>query len=155
MNTLLRALLIGLVASTLIVACSQKTEEAKVNPANTIEAANAKWNKALNSGNVKELAALYTENATLSPGYGKTLVGRSEIEHLFKGFVDGGVHNHTLEIIEVGGTGKMIYQVAKWKAQGAEANGKTPSFGGIATSVLQQGSDGNWHTRTHIWNVNQ
>ena len=155
MNTLLRALLIGLVASTLIVACSQKTEEAKVNPANTIEAANAKWNKALNSGNVKELAALYTENAILSPGNGKTIVGRAEIKNLFKGFVDGGVHNHTLEIIEVGGAGKMIYQVAKWKAQGAEANGKTPSFGGITTSVLQQGSDGNWHTRTHIWNVNQ
>ena len=155
MNTLLRALLIGLVASTLIVACSQKTEEAKVNPANTIEAANAKWNKALNSGNVKELAALYTENATLSPGNGKTIVGRAEIENLFKGFVDGGVLNHTLEIIEVGGTGKMIYQVAKWKAQGAEANGKTPSFGGITTSVLEQGSDGNWLTRTHIWNVNQ
>ncbi len=155
MNTLLRALLISLVASTLIFACSQKTEEAKVNPANTIEAANAKWNKALNSGNVKELAALYTENATLSPGNGKTIVGRAEIENLFKGFVDGGVHNHTLEIIEVGGTGKMIYQVAKWKAQGAEANGKTPSFGGITTSVLEQGSDGNWLTRTHIWNVNQ
>ena len=32
MNTLLRALLVGLVASTLIVACSQKTEEIKVNP---------------------------------------------------------------------------------------------------------------------------
>ncbi len=155
MNTLLRALLVGLVASTLIVACSQKTEEAKVNPANTIEAANAKWNKALNSGNVKELAALYTENAILSPGNGKTIVGRAEIKNLFKGFVDGGVHNHTLEIIEVGGTGKMIYQVAKWKAQGAEANGKTPSFGGITTSVLEQGSDGNWLTRTHIWNVNQ
>ena len=59
MNTLLRALLIGLVASTLIVACSQKTEEAKVNPANTIEAANAKWNKALNSGNVKELSLIH------------------------------------------------------------------------------------------------
>lgn len=155
MNTLLRALLIGLVASTLIVACSQKTEEAKVNPAYTIEAANAKWNKALNSGNVKALAGLYTENATLSPGNGKTIVGRAEIENLFKGFVDGGVHNHTLEIIEVGGTGKMIYQVAKWKAQGAETNGKTPSFGGITTSVLEQGSDGKWLTRTHIWNVNQ
>jgi uncharacterized protein (TIGR02246 family) len=94
-----------------------------MNNRSIIEAANAKWNKALNSGNVKELAALYTENATLSPGNGKTLVGRSEIENLFKGFVDGGVHNHTLEIIEVGGTDKMIYQVARWNAQGAEANG--------------------------------
>jgi len=126
-----------------------------MNNRSIIEAANAKWNKALNSGNVKELAALYTEKATLSPGNGKTLVGRAEIENLFKGFVDGGVHNHTLEIIEVGGTDKMIYQVAKWKAQGAKANGETPSFGGITTSVLEQGSDGNWLTRAHVWNVNQ
>jgi uncharacterized protein (TIGR02246 family) len=120
-----------------------------------IEAANTEWNKALNSGNVKGLAALYTENATLSPGDGKTLVGRAEIENLFKGFVDGGVHNHALEVIEVGGADKMIYQVAKWSAQGAEANGKKPSFGGITTSILEQNLDGNWLARTHIWNVNQ
>jgi ketosteroid isomerase-like protein len=49
----------------------------------------------------------------------------------------------------------MIYQVARWNAQGAETNGETPSFGGITTSVLEQSSDGNWLTRTHIWNVNQ
>jgi len=120
-----------------------------------IEAANAEWNKALNSGNVKGLAALYTENATLSPGNGVTLVGRAEIENLFKSFVDGGVHNHTLEIIEVGGSDKMIYQVARWSAQGAEANGETPSFGGITTSVLEQSADGNWLARTHVWNANQ
>ena len=120
-----------------------------------IEAANAEWNKALNSGNVKSLAALYTENAILSPGNGVTLVGRAEIENLFKSFVDGGVHNHTLEIIEVGGSDKMIYQVARWSAQGAEANGETPSFGGITTSVLEQSADGNWLARTHVWNANQ
>jgi uncharacterized protein (TIGR02246 family) len=120
-----------------------------------IEAANSEWNKALNSGNVKGLAALYTENAILSPGNGKTLVGHAEIENLFEGFVDGGVHNHTLEIIEVNGSDKMIYQVARWSAQGAEVNGETSSFGGITTSVLEQSSDGNWLARSHVWNVNQ
>ena len=120
-----------------------------------IEAANAEWNKALNSGKVKDLAALYTENAILSPGNGNTLVGRSEIENLFKSFVDAGVHNHTLEIIEVGGSDKLIYQVARWSAQGAEANGETPSFGGVTTSVLELSTDGNWLASTHIWNVNQ
>ena len=126
-----------------------------MNNRSIIEAANAEWNKALNSGNVKELAALYTENATLSPGNGVTLVGRAEIEGLFKSFVDAGVHNHTLEIIEVGGTDKMIYQVARWNAEGAEANGETPSFGGITTSVLEQSADGNWLACTHVWNANQ
>ena len=120
-----------------------------------VEAANTEWNKALNSGNVNSLTALYAENATLSPGNGKTLVGRAEIGNLFKGFVDGGVHNHTLEIVEVGGSDKMIYQVARWGAQGAEVNGEKPSFGGITTSVLELDADGNWLARTHIWNANQ
>ena len=120
-----------------------------------IEAANAEWNKALNSGNVNDLAALYTENAILSPGNGVTLVGHAEIENLFKSFIDGGVHNHTLEIIEVGGSDKMIYQVARWSAQGAEANGETPSFGGITTGVFELTTEGNWLARTHVWNANQ
>jgi len=120
-----------------------------------IEAANAEWNKMFNSGNVKGLAALYAENAILSPGNGNALVGRAEIENLFKSFVDGGVHNHTLEIVEVGGTDKMIYQITRWGAEGAEANGETSSFGGITTSVLEQSADGNWLARTHVWNANQ
>ncbi len=120
-----------------------------------IEVANAEWNKRLNSGNVKDLSALYTENAVLSPGNGVTLVGRAEIENLFQSFVDGGVHNHTLEIIDVGGSDKMIYQLARWSAQGASVNGETPSFGGITTSVLEQSKDGNWLTRTHVWNAIQ
>jgi uncharacterized protein (TIGR02246 family) len=155
MNSLLRAVLIGIVATSLTVACSQQTEEPVSDTSATVEAANLEWNNALNSGDVKGLAALYTENATLSPGNGKTLVGRDEIENLFKGFVDGGVHNHALEVINVGGSGKMIYQVAKWSAQGAEANGETPTFGGITTSILEQNSDGKWLARSHVWNVTQ
>ena len=67
-----------------------------MNKRSIIEAANIEWNKALNSGNVKGLAALYTENAILSPGNGVTLVGPAEIEGLFKSFVDAGVHNLSL-----------------------------------------------------------
>ncbi len=120
-----------------------------------VESVNTLWNKELNSGNAKGLAALYADNAILSPGNGKTLVGRSEIENLFKSFVDAGVHQHTLEIIEVGGSGNLIYQVARWTARGAEAGGETPLFGGITTSVLEQNADGVWLARTHIWNANQ
>lgn len=126
-----------------------------MNNRSIIEAANAEWNKALNSGNIKVLVALYTEDAIISPGNGNTLVGRAEVENLFQSFVDVGVHNHTLEIIEVGGSDKMIYQVARWCAQGAETKGVTPTFGGITTSILEQSAEGKWLTRTHIWNVNQ
>jgi len=120
-----------------------------------IEEINTVWNNALNSRNFKALATLYTENAILSPGNGKTLVGRAEIENLFNGFVESGVHNHTLEIIEFGGSDKMIYQIARWSAQGAETNGETPTFGGITTSILEQSADGSWLTRSHVWNAVQ
>ncbi|MDI1307928.1 MAG: DUF4440 domain-containing protein [Methylotenera sp.] len=114
-----------------------------------IELANSKWNKALNSGNIKALASFYTENATVSPGNGTTLAGRGEIEALFNGFVENGVHNHTLEIVECGGSDKVIYQVSKWNANGADSS----SFGGITMSVLEQSSDGQWHTNSHVWNM--
>ncbi|HQN65434.1 MAG TPA: SgcJ/EcaC family oxidoreductase [Methylophilus sp.] len=117
--------------------------------------ANMAWNAALNSGDVKQLASLYAEDATLSPGDGKTLKGRSAIEGLFKGFVEAGVHDHTLETVEVGGTGNTIYQVAKWSAKGATANGVTPMFGGITMNVLEKDVSGKWQTRAHVWNAGQ
>ncbi|MDZ4213007.1 MAG: DUF4440 domain-containing protein [Methylotenera sp.] len=114
-----------------------------------IETANLAWNKALNSGSVKTLAALYTDNSIISAGNGIIHTGRDEIEKLFMGFVKNGVHNHTLEIIEVGGSDKVIYQVSKWNANAAESS----SFGGIAMSVLEQYSDGKWLINSHVWNV--
>ncbi len=118
-----------------------------------VESANSAFNQALNTGNAKALSNQYAENATLSPGDGKVLVGRAEIEKLFQSFVDNGVHNHTLEIVKVGGTGNVIYQTSKWSANGAEANGKVPAFGGVTTSVLVKGADGKWLTQSHVWNV--
>lgn len=119
----------------------------------TVESANTAFNQSLNTGNAKALANQYAENATLSAGDGKVLVGRAEIEKLFKSFVENGVHNHAIEIVNVGGTGNIIYQTSKWSANGAEANGKVPAFGGVTTSVLVKGADGKWLTQSHVWNV--
>jgi uncharacterized protein (TIGR02246 family) len=118
-----------------------------------IENGNAAWNLALNSGNVKSLAALYAEDATVSAGDGKTLVGRAAIEQLFSGFVENGVHNHGLEVVESGGGDKMIFQVTKWSANGAETDGKKSAFGGITMSVLQKNDDGKWLISAHVWNA--
>jgi uncharacterized protein (TIGR02246 family) len=146
-------LLTTLLSMTLVLGISSHVRADNTDSRAIVEKANATWNQALNSGNSAALAKLYLSNAILSPGNGQTLAGRDAIENLFKGFVDNGVHNHTLEIVEVGGNGKMIYQVAKWNANGAEADGKVPSFGGITTSVLEKGTDGKWYIRSHVWNV--
>lgn len=119
----------------------------------TVTELNAQWNDALNSGNAKALAALYAEDATLSPGDGKILVGRAAIEQLFQSFVDAGVHHHTLDIVQLNGDEHCITQVAKWSANGAEKDGKKPVFGGITMNVLCKDARGQWQTRAHVWNV--
>jgi ketosteroid isomerase-like protein len=119
------------------------------------ELKNSAFNKAFNSGDVNALVELYAVNAILSPGNGQVLVGRSELEKLFTSFIDGGVHDHTLEILETGSDENMIYQVAKWGAKGEIKDGELPAYGGITTNVLHKNADGTWLTHSHIWNVNQ
>ena len=119
----------------------------------TIQTLNSNWNQAFNRGDANALANLYAENAILSPGNGKVLNGRKEIEALFKSFFDAGLHNHTLEIVTVGGDDNTMYQVAKWRANGAEKDNVKPTYGGITTSVFIKDASGKWIARSHIWNA--
>jgi len=118
-----------------------------------VTAANAAWNDAFNSRDMEKLAGFYAENATLSPGNGQALVGREAVAGLFRSFIEAGVHSHTLETVEVGGDSNTIFQVAKWSAKGAAADGVTPEFGGITMNVLERNAEGNWITRAHVWNA--
>ena len=118
-----------------------------------ITALNTKWNKAFNSGDPKSVAALYNENAILSPGNGEVLEGRDAIEGLFRSFIENGVHNHTIEIIDVHHDGNTMYEVSKWSAYGAEKDGTKPVFGGIFVNVFRIGSNGEWKSHLHTWNT--
>lgn len=143
----------SLLALTLTIGMSDAAMAAEGKTRATVETANKTWNEAMNTGNAKALSELYAEDATLSAGDGKTIVGRAAIEKLFQGFVSSGFHNHTLEIISVGGSAKTVYQVAKWHGEGAEADAKVPSFGGISMNVMEKNAAGKWLIRSHVWNA--
>ena len=119
----------------------------------TIAALNSTWNQTFNRGDAAALANLYAADATLSPGNGQTLIGRAEIEKLFQSFIDGGVHQHSIDIVTASGNDQFMTQVAKWNAHGAAQDGNTPSFGGILMSTFQQDSDGQWRVSAHVWNM--
>jgi uncharacterized protein (TIGR02246 family) len=119
----------------------------------TVESLNNTWNKAFNNSDASSLASLYAENAVLSPGNGKVLTGRAEIQNLFKSFFEAGLKNHQLEIVTVDGDDQTLYQVAKWSASGAEKDGVTVTYSGITTSVFKKDGNGKWVARTHIWNA--
>jgi uncharacterized protein (TIGR02246 family) len=118
-----------------------------------ITALNTKWNKAFNSGDPKSVAALYNEDAILSPGNGEVLEGRDAIESLFRSFIENGVHDHTIEIIDVHHDGNTMYEVSKWSAYGAEKEGTKPVFGGIFVNVFQIDHNGEWKSHLHTWNT--
>ena len=116
---------------------------------------NDAWNEAFNSGDIDKLTSMYAENATLSPGNGEVLSSHKEIAALFNSFIEAGVNQHTLEVLEVDGNDTNLFQVARWRAKGAESNGETPKFGGITMSVLEKDASGQWKTRAHVWNAAQ
>jgi uncharacterized protein (TIGR02246 family) len=150
MNRLPIRLLTALVCA---FALSSPVLAADTNVRTVVTGLNSTWNDAFNRGDATAVAALYDEKATLSAGNGKTLVGRAEIEKLFKSFIDGGVHKHTIDIIEVYGNGDFAYEVATWRAMGREKDGKEPAFGGVLTNVFERGTDGKWRSMSHVWNT--
>lgn len=114
----------------------------------------AAWDEAFNAGDVAAIGAMYAEDARLSPGDGRVLEGRAAIEELFQGFIDYGVNNHAIEVVDASGDGDMLYLIGRWSANGPEQDGNVPSFGGVLSNVFHKDGDGNWHSQLHVWNNN-
>jgi ketosteroid isomerase-like protein len=117
------------------------------------EKLNQNWNTLFNSGDIKSLAQLYSEAAILSPGNGQILKGQTEVEALFQSFVDGGVHNHAIKVVDSYRDGNTLYQVSNWSASGQEADGVTPTFGGVVTLISKLNEQGEWKLQLHSWNA--
>jgi len=146
---------VKLIALAIIFSCFSFTGQvlgAEEATKSDVEALNTAWNDAFNSGDAAAVAALYHENAHLSPGNQKVLTGREEIQKLFQSFIDGGVHDHAIEIVDVHANGDIVYEISKWSAKGAEKDGKKPEFGGVLLNIFERQSDGSWQSRLHIWN---
>ena len=118
----------------------------------TIERLNADWNAAFNRRDAAGLAALYHEQAVVSPGNGQAVVGRAGIQKLFQGFFDAGAHHHGIEVIQAGGKGDLLYEVAKWSAHLPEKDGQKPVLGGILVHHFERTGD-RWHSTSHVWNA--
>jgi uncharacterized protein (TIGR02246 family) len=117
-----------------------------------IDDANAVWNAAFNKGDAHGLAAMYDEHAVVSPGNGKTVKGRAEIEKLFQGYFDAGTHDHTIEVVSAKHAGNVMYETANWTAV-VEKDGKKTPYKGVLLKVMAKGADGKWRTTAHTWNA--
>jgi ketosteroid isomerase-like protein len=90
-----------------------------------IEQLNKSIEKAILKKTLSDIPAMYTDDATiLNPG-GKKLHGRKEIAAFWYDFSN--CKDFKSEITELGGNGKMIYQVGKWTMT-MEKDGKLVTY---------------------------
>ena len=119
-----------------------------------VTAAYQAWDKAFSSGDAKQVAALYTEDAVFLPPTHDVLKGPAGVETFFAGLFANGVTGHKLEVVEVEGDAadEVVVAAAKWSAQGKDASGNPATFGGVATQVFEKQPDGSLKLRLHTFN---
>lgn len=134
--------------TAMLMACGSVTHDAET----VVTEANLAWNTAFNLGNAGELAELYADDATVSPGNGKVLNSSEEITGLFESFFEMGLQNHTIEPINIYNDGDQVVQLAEWSAELIDSNGENQQVGGVLMTVLSpEGED--WQVQSHIWNM--
>ena len=118
-----------------------------------VTAAYQAWDAAFATGDAKQIAAFYTEDAIFLPPTHDVMNGPAGVEKFFSGLLASGVTGHKLEVIEVDGDDDdMIVAAAKWSAQGKDASGAPATFGGVATHVFEKQADGSLKLRLHTFN---
>lgn len=144
-----------LTAATVVVALAACGEQSAVDANAVVEDANSKWNAAFNAKDIEALTGVYADEATLSAGDGKILVGHDQIAGLFQSFFDNGLHNHKIETVASYASQGQISQLANWSADVENEAGETVTYQGVLMTVLQQDADGDWQVASHIWNMAQ
>ena len=143
---------IRLMAVVLLLWSGESTVALAADLQSEVSAAYESWNAAFNDGDAQALAATYGDDAKLLPPTHTVLSGPKEIEEFFAGLLEAGFTNHTLDIIEVGGGGDLVYSAANWTAQGKDAQGNAQDVGGIATHIFERQGDGELKLKLHTFN---
>jgi uncharacterized protein (TIGR02246 family) len=117
-----------------------------------IEATNAKFIKAYQSGDMAGLAALYTEKGLLMPPGGPFVEGRKGIQEFWTGTKAAGVEVVKLNTIDVEEGGDLAYEIGTADLM-IKAEGKEPQkAAGKYIVVWKRQKDGTWQLHRDIWN---
>ena len=111
--------------------------------ARTPEDIDHQFAKALNSGNIEALVALYEPNATLTPQPGTTDTGHAAIRAALEGFIAAKPHI-TLTPRLVSQTGDLALETAQWQLAMTGPDGKPATMNGRSVEVVRRQGDGTW-----------
>ncbi len=120
----------------------------------SIDAQNAKWLKAYNSGDAAAVGQLYTPNAVALPAGAPMANGRAEIQKFWQGAMQAGVKNVSLHTISVQSYGRVAREIGRFALDAPGANGATNHEEGKYV-VLWEHTRSGWLLNTDIWNTDK
>lgn len=113
---------------------------------------NAKFGEAVRKGDGAEIAALYTDDATLLPPDSDMIKGRGGIEAFWKGGLQMGIKEAVLTSVDVSGGGDFAYEIGRFALK-IQPEGQEPvEQKGKYVVVWKKTSDGAWKLHVDIWN---
>jgi uncharacterized protein (TIGR02246 family) len=117
-----------------------------------IEKRAAEFSAAFNRGDVKAVAAMYTEDAIALPPDADIVRGRTAIEKLWTDAMASGMKSITFTVLDVQSSGDLAVETGR-AAIGLQPAGKpVTTQTGKYVVVWQRGADGQWRLLRDIWN---
>ena len=107
---------------------------------------------ALNAGDAAKAASLYAEDGVVIPPGEAMVRGRANIEAYWKGAIEAGVGNATVETIDAQSSGSLGYEIGSFTLTAKGPDGKPVKESGRYIELLKRGPDGRWYSTAGIWN---
>ena len=117
-----------------------------------IEAANQRFEAAFNRGDAAAVAELYTSDAALLPPGEARVDGRPAIELYWKGGIDAGLKDLTLEAQEVTETADGAVEFGRFMLAGPAAGKATGTMAGKYAVLWRRGDGDGWRIHRDMWN---
>jgi uncharacterized protein (TIGR02246 family) len=118
-----------------------------------VQAANAKFEQAFNSGNAAAVAALYTTQAEVMPPGAPVAMGRDAIQKFWQSAIQAGVKNLHLTTVSVDRFGPAMREIGSFTMDAPGQGGQVAHLAGKYV-VIWKREGKSWLLDTDIWNAN-
>jgi uncharacterized protein (TIGR02246 family) len=122
------------------------------NSTDAINTAIQKFMTAFRQGDADLLASIYTENARLLPPDSEMLTGRNAIKDFWRGAMDIGIKEATLETVEFEDGQNIVSEIGKYTLTIENEGERAESSGKYVVVWKKEGED--WKMHIDIWNAN-
>lgn len=118
-----------------------------------IEALNTEFETAFNGKDAAALAELYTEDAAIFPPDAPRIDGNEGIVDYWRGAIEAGVTDLTLNTAEVEDSGSFVYEVGSFSLKAPGQNGASTDVEGQYVVIWTKDEGGKWRLHRDIWNT--